>query len=178
MLMPNHTPEIEVQGDWAKASNRKLFELTKMLGVEQIVLARQLGVSRSAMSFWMTQQRPMPAKYRPALVVWAAEALHTARARHLKDVQTQPTAALKVAAIEAFEARITQWWLEVLYESGEVEASARKNLRWLRDFLDKEVWTARDLEQMHGLWLVLGNKIDILREMVGPQDTDTPPRAE
>jgi transcriptional regulator with XRE-family HTH domain len=170
--MPDHTPEIEVQGDWAKASNRKLFELTKMLGVEQIVLARQLGVSRSAMSFWMTNQRPMPAKYRPALVVWAAEALRTARTRHQKDVQTLPTAELKVAAIEAFEARIRQWWLEVFYESGEVEASARKNLRWLRDYLDKDTWTTHDLAQMHDLWLVLGNKIDILREMAGPEDTN------
>ena len=170
--MADHIPGIEVQGDWAKASNRKLFELTKMLGVEQIVLARQLGVSRSAMSFWVTNQRPMPAKYRPALVVWAAEALRTARARHQKDVQTLPTAELKIAAIEAFEAPITQWWLEVFYESGEVEASARKNLRWLRDFLDKDTWTASDLEQMHSLWLVLGNKLDILREMVGPEQDD------
>jgi hypothetical protein len=160
------TPEQD-PGLWSKASSRKLLQLTKLLGVERQVLGRQLGVSATTVWFWDSGQRPIPSKYHQALSRWTALALAQARARMTKEAQSLPTPALQVAAIETFEAPIMQWHLEVAYESGEAEASARKQLRWLRDFLDKETWTAADLEEMYTLWQGLGSTLDLLRDMGG-----------
>jgi len=165
--MASHDPQQQEQGIWEKASSRKILELTKLLGVERQVVGRQLGVSATTVWFWDSGQRPIPAKYHAALAKWTALALAHARERNRKEAQAHPTDALKVAALEAFEAPLTQWYLEVLYEAGEVEASARKHLRWLRDFLDKDTWTAADLAEMHTLWQGLGSKLQLLMEMGG-----------
>src|SRR5262245_35895943 len=103
-------PQDPTQGQdvWDKASSRKLLELTKILGIERQVVAQQLGISPTTVWFWDSNQRTIPAKYRPALLQWASLALTQARARHHKEVQALPTDELKVAAIEAFEAPLTQ----------------------------------------------------------------------
>ena len=160
-------------GIWSKASSRKLLELTKILGIERQVVGKQLGVSATTIWFWDSGQRPIPAKYHQALSTWTALALSQARAHMTKEAQSLPTPALQVAAIEAFEAPIMQWYLEVAYESGEAEASARKHLRWLRDFLDKDPWTPADIEQIQVLWEGLGSKLQLLRDMTGPEGAST-----
>ena len=65
-----------------------------------------------------------------------------------------------------------------LYDAGEVKASARKNARWLLEILEHETYTQSDLEQMRSLYLVLGNKLDILEEMAGSQGASATPEQE
>jgi hypothetical protein len=159
---------------FAQATPRHLITfIVKLCGVEQHVLAAELGLrTHTPLSLWASGRRPVPTRYHGALREWAGVAYRAAEAAHDKAVRALPTPEQKRAAIEAFATPFFQWQLQVLYEAGEVERSARKNLRWLRDFLDKDSWTASDLEQMHGLWLVLGNKLDILREMAGTEQHD------
>jgi hypothetical protein len=142
----------------------------KLLGIEQNVIAQQLGISHTPVSLWARGHRPIPAKYRPRLLEWARVAWRQAFQRNLKEAQALPTPDLQRAAIEAFMAPIHRWQIEIRYEAGEVKASARKNARWLLELLEHDTYTPSDLEQMHSLWLVLGNKLDILREMAGPDD--------
>ena len=166
MHAPAGTPDV-----WSRASSRKLLALTKLLGVERQIVAHQIGVSPTTVWFWDSDQRPIPAKYRPRLLEWTLVAWQQALERHQKAVQALPTDALKVAAIEAFHAPFIQWSAEVLYEDGVVEERVRTHLRRLRDYLDQPRWSASDVEQMQGLVTVLTNQLQILREMTAPEDT-------
>jgi transcriptional regulator with XRE-family HTH domain len=161
-----------------QATARQLFELMKLLGIEQNVIAQQLGISHTPVSLWARGHRPIPAKYRPRLLEWARVAWEQAEQRNMKEALALPTPDRQVAAIEAFMAPIRRWQIEMLYEAGEVQASARKNARWLLELLEHETYTPSDLEQMRGLYLVLGNKLDILEEMAGPKDESAAPEQE
>jgi transcriptional regulator with XRE-family HTH domain len=160
---------------FTKATPLHLLDYIKLLGVEQRQIAAQLGISHTTVSLWATRRRPVPVGYRPALLQWAGVAWQQAQERNSKEVALLPTAELKVAAIEAFHAPLIRWQIAVLYEAGEVRASARKNARWLLELLEHDTYTQSDLEQMRGLYLVLGNKLDILEEMGGPQNASPPP---
>ena len=172
------TEPVDPSDVFAKATPLHLLDYIKLLGVEQKQLAAQLGVSHTTVSLWATRRRPIPVSYRPALLQWAGVAWQQARERNSKEVAILPTAELKVAAIEAFAAPLTRWHIEVLYEAGEVQASARKNARWLLELLEHDTYTQSDLEQMRSLYLVLGNKLDILEEMAGPKDASAAPEQE
>jgi hypothetical protein len=160
------------------ATAQQIFDFMKLLGIEQNVIAQQLGVSHTPVSLWARGHRAVPVKYRPQLLAWARVAWEQAQQRHDKEVQALPTAELKVAAIEAFMAPIHRWQIEMLYAAGEVRTSALKNARWLLELLEHDTYTQSDLEQMRSLWLVLGNKLDILEEMMGPQDPSETPTQE
>jgi hypothetical protein len=157
---------------FAQATPRHLITfILRLCRVEQNVLAAELGLrTHTPLSLWASGRRAVPTRYHGVLREWAGIAFRTALATHDKAVQALPTPAQQRAAIEAFHTPFFQWQLQVLYEAGEVERTARKQLRGLRDFLDKERWTTRDIEHMRSIWLMLGKKIAILREMPKPED--------
>jgi predicted transcriptional regulator len=167
------------RGDvWEMATPSHLLQYLKLCGVEQTVIARELGVSQTAVSLWAGGHRPVPAKYRPRLLAWVPVARHEARERLQKHIAVLPTDALKRAAVEDWSAPFTRWHIGVMYDADEVKASARKNARWLLELLEHETYTPSELEQMRGLYLVLGNKLDILEEMAGPQAASAAPEQE
>jgi transcriptional regulator with XRE-family HTH domain len=153
---------------WPKATAQQLFELTKLLGLEQRVLAKQLGVSPTAVSLWATHQRPIPAKYRPGLLEWAQVALRAALERHRKEVAALPTDDLKGTAMEAFHAPLRHWQLEVLYQAGVLEQAFKKNLRWLRDYQEQGTFTASDLRSIQSLCSTLQDQAQLLLDLRDP----------
>ena len=163
------------QDVWNMATPSHILQYLKLCGIEQIEIARELGVSQTAVSLWIGGHRPVPAKYRPRLLAWIPVARQAAVERMQKHIAVLPTDALKRAAIEDWSAPFTRWHIDVMYEAGAARESARKNARWLLEILEHETYTQSDLEQMRGLYLVLGNKLDILEEMAGPQNASPAP---
>jgi Putative antitoxin of bacterial toxin-antitoxin system, YdaS/YdaT len=161
---------------WDKATPPQLLTLiVKVLGVAQQTLARQLGVSPKSVSFWVTGYRPIPAKYRPALVEWAQVAWQQADERNTKRAQAQPTADLQRAAVLAFWAPLQHWTLDVLHEAGVLEATLKKNLRWLRAYADHDTFTTRDLRTIATLAKVIRHEAELVASMTPPDDPGTPP---
>ena len=163
---------------WDMATPSHILQYLKLCGVEQIEIARELGVSQTAVSLWAGGHRPVPAKYRPRLLAWVPVARQEAHERLQKHIAVLPTDPLKRAAVEDWDAPFTRWYISVMFDAGEVKASARKNARWLLELLDHETYTPSDLEQMRGLYQVLGNKLDILEEMAGPKDESAAPEQD
>jgi hypothetical protein len=163
---------------YQQATAFQLFSLIKMLGVEQRQLAAQLGVSTATVSMWATQHRAIPPHHRAALVTWAAVAMREATQRMQKEVQALEAPDLKRAAVEAFQAPITRWQIEVLHEAGTVKAAALKNARGLVQVLEHDPLTVDDLAQVRTLRQVLTTQLGILEEMGGAPDGDPPPAPE
>lgn len=156
---------------WSKATPTQLLTLiVKLLGVEQQVLARQLGVSPQSVSFWVTGYRPIPVKYRPGLVEWAQVAWRQALERNRKVVEVQPTDDLKRAAVLAHSAPLQRWQMEVLHEAGVLEATLQKNLRWIRAYADHTTFSARDLQTLITLATVIRSQAELLQSMGPPED--------
>ena len=170
MAHPEHDPT----NAWEKATPFHLLKYMKLLGVEHHVIAKQLGVSPTAISLWFMGHRPIPAKYRPALLQWAAVAWREAIQRNQKEVQALPTDALKVAAIEAFHAPLTRWYLEVLHETGLLEARLKHHLRELRDIETHDPLTASDLRDIVTISSVVTNQAQILLDMREPAEASAP----
>jgi hypothetical protein len=163
---------------WEKATPFHLLKYLKLLGVEHHVIAKQLGVSPTAISLWFMGHRPIPAKYRPALLQWVGVAWQQAEERHSKEVATLPTAELKVAAIEAFYAPLHRWRLEVLHETGMLEERLRHHLRELRDIETHHTLTASDLRDIVTISNVVTNHAQILLDMREPENASAAPEQE
>jgi hypothetical protein len=160
------------------ATPQQILNYILLLGVPQRQLARQLGVTTSAVSMWVTRTRPVPASYRPALLEWAGVAYQQAVARHQKEVAALETDALKIASIEAFQAPLTRWYVEVLHAADVLQERALKNARELTQILKHKPLTVDDLEQIRSLKLVLRNQLDWLAELGGVLGEDTTPAPE
>jgi hypothetical protein len=156
---------------WGKATALQLLKYIKLLGVEHHVIAKQLGVSHTAISLWYMGRRPIPAKYRPGLLEWAGVAWQHALERNHKEVQTLPTDELKRAAVEAFHAPLHRWYLEVLHETGLLEERLRHHLRDLRDIETHRPLTASDLRDIVTISSVVTNHAKVLLDMREPEDT-------
>jgi hypothetical protein len=154
---------------WGRATASHLLNYLKILGVEHHVIARQLGVSSTAISLWFMGHRPIPAKYRPGLLQWAGVAWQQARQRNDKEVQRLPTDDLKRAAIEAFYAPLHRWYLEVLHETGLIEERLRHHLRELRDLETHRPLTASDLRDIVTISGVVANQAQVLLDMQEPE---------
>ena len=159
---------------WEKATALHLLKYLKLLGLEHHVIAKQLGVSSTAISLWYMGRRPIPAKYRAGLLEWAQVAWRHAEARNHKEVQTLPTADLKRAAIEAFYAPLHRWYLEILHETGLLEERLRHHLRELRDIETHRPLTASDLRDIVTISSVVANQAQILFDMRGPDEASAP----
>ena len=159
---------------WGKATPLQLLKYLKLLGVEQRVIARQLGVSHTAVSFWVMGHRPVPSKYRAGLLQWIGVAYRAALERNRKEVQTLPTDELKRAAVEAFMAPLHRWYLEVLHETGLLEARLKHHLRELRDIETHDLLTASDLRDIVTISSVVANQAQILLDMREPAEASAP----
>jgi transcriptional regulator with XRE-family HTH domain len=139
-----------------KATPAQLLAFLKVLGIEQRHVATRLGVSPQLVSFWARGARPIPAKYRMPLRAWAQREYLQALERQQHAAATLPTDALRHAALAVFEDPILLWALEVFHTSGVAEQALRRNLRQLRQYEDREAWTAADIRDMQQLFLVCG----------------------
>ena len=166
MAEPIHDPT----DVWARATPLQLLKFLKLLGVEHHVIARQLGVSPTAISLWFMGHRPIPSKYRPGLLQWAGVAYQQAQERNRKEAQTLPTPDLQRAAIEAFSAPLHRWYLEVLHETGLVEERVRHHLRALRDIETHYPLTASDLRDIVTISSVVAHQAQILLDMRKPEE--------
>ena len=160
---------------WSKATPLQLLRWMKLLGVEQQVIAARVAVAASTVSMWLTGQRGIPAKYRPALVEWAGVTFSEALNRHHKDVATLPTEALKRAAIEAFHAPINRWTLEVWYEAGVLRERLNATIDQLTEYKAKDALTLSDLRSMKSIAHVLQTQMHNLEDLETPPDESQPP---
>jgi hypothetical protein len=170
--------QVDPTDAFALATPAQLLDYILLLGVPQRQLARQLGVTTSTVSMWVTHTRPIPVSYRPGLLQWAGVAYQHAQATNQKEVDALETPELKIAHIEAFMAPLHRWYLGVLHEAGVVRSRALKNARWLVELLEHDPLTTRDVEQIVGLGAVLSHQIAIIEEMGGAPEADPPPASE
>jgi transcriptional regulator with XRE-family HTH domain len=159
---------------WVHATASQLVQLLKLLDVEQLALARYLNVSTPAVSMWVRGHRNVPAKYRPALLAYAQTALHHALERTVKDLEPLPEGP-RLAAIQAFQLRLRQWYLEVCHTGAYLEYQIRDELRAMApyaayEYRDNGQLTAEDRHTLRRLGQGMLEKLRRLDEWRAMQD--------
>ena len=150
---------------WQLATPLQLLRLLKLFNVEGRTIAEQLGVHPPAISMWLHGKRPIPDRYRPALVAWAQQARGQAHEQLAIDLKAQPTDALREAMLEAFFAPLRQWSLEVLYEGGTFARSIQRECQWIGTYATKEELTEADYEGIETLCHTILSKVQTVRAL-------------
>jgi len=152
---------------WHLASPLQLLHLIKRLGVESTVIATWLGVKPAAVSQWNRQRREIPARYGPALLVWAKDTVEKAAARTEKEVRIQPTAELQRAVQGEFAALWTRWKLEVVHNAGTIRKVIKQNYQALGQFLSHDPLTEADADSIEVVMATLSQQVAMVRTLQG-----------
>lgn len=103
---------------WHLATPEHLLLLLKRLQVPPAKLARELGVSPSAVSMWHHHTRVMPSKYRALVRARTQLAVQHAAEVSEKMALRAPTEALRQGIREEFQAIVDRWAAEVRAADG------------------------------------------------------------
>jgi DNA-binding transcriptional regulator YdaS (Cro superfamily) len=172
--MADPTPLTAADFDpWRLATPLQLLQLMQRLGVSGRAMAYQLGVKPAAISMWLRGRRGVPAAYRPALLVWAKDAVEKEAERITKEVRIQPTEDLQRAVQGEFGALWTRWQMEVLYDAGTLLKQTHQQYHALAGWVLKDRYTPEDVESVklgaEALVQHMKRQLSLQGEMVSPE---------
>jgi hypothetical protein len=133
---------------WQVATPLQFLQLIHRLGVPGRVIARQVGVKPAAISMWVNQKRPIPARYGPIFRVWAQKALDDAARLNEKEQSLQPTEDLRLMVQAEFTGMVARWQTEVLYEAGTLHAAIQQQYEAMAGWVRQERYRAEDIESV------------------------------
>jgi len=165
----------KVDNAFPYATPRQLFELLKLLGVDQQSIAQQLGVSNTTVSFWAKDHRPIPRRYWPALRVWAEVAWHHTFTREQKTVAPPAAHAAREHSFATFTAPIAAWADEVRNDATHGAVQAQEIAERLATALARPVLTTHDVAEIHQLRDTLHRALDRIIAMEGAPEHEGDP---
>jgi hypothetical protein len=133
---------------WRVATPLQFLQLMQRLGVPGRVMARQIGVTPAAISFWLNQKRSIPPGYTERLRFWAQKDLEDASRLNQKEADGQPTADLAQMVRAAFTGIWARWQGEVLYEADTLHQAIQRQYEALGAWVRQERYSAEDVESV------------------------------